>query len=95
MPKFDSPRGFPGFIKVLQRVALIKFSLPNHAKGILAADDKDSYEKLIFVLQSLAKNLEQPEIKDWLGNTKDMLMAEKSGKDKDTEAAKLNAILAK
>ena len=47
------------------------------------------------MFQALAKNLEQPEIKDWLGNTKDMLMAEKSGKDKDAEAAKLNAILAK
>ena len=41
----------------------------------------------------MAKSLEQPEIKEWLGSTKDMLMAEKSGKDKDEEAKKLNGIL--
>jgi hypothetical protein len=53
------------------------------------------FKKVKEIFAALAKNLEQPEIKDWLGNTKDMLMAEKSGKDKDAEAAKLNAILAK
>ena len=41
----------------------------------------------------MAKSLEQPEIKEWLGSTKDMLMAEKSGKDKDEEGKKLNEIL--
>ena len=41
----------------------------------------------------MAKSLEQPEIKEWLGSTKDMLMAEKSGKDKDDEGKKLNDIL--
>ena len=41
----------------------------------------------------MAKSLEQPEIKEWLGSTKDMLMAEKSGKDKDEEGKKLNDIL--
>ena len=45
--------------------------------------------------QALAKNLEQPEIKDWLASTKDMLMSEKSGKDQDSEAKKLNEILKK
>ena len=83
-------------VKILQHITKIEFSLPNHAEGILAAAEwKDSHENFLFVFQALAKNLEQPEIKDWLGNTKDMLMAEKSGKDKDAEAAKLNAILAK
>ena len=46
-------------------------------------------------LQGLAKNLEQPEIKDWLADTKDMLMSEKGGKEKDDEAKKLNLILTK
>ena len=48
-----------------------------------------------FHFQGLAKNLEQPDIKDWLGSTKDMLMKEKSGKDQDSEAEKLTAILTK
>merc|ERR1712029_520192 len=55
----------------------------------------EEFKRVKDIFMALAKNLEQPEIKDWLGNTKDMLMAEKSGKDKDAEAAKLNAILAK
>lgn len=53
------------------------------------------FKKVKEIFTSLAKNLEQPEIKDWLGNTKDMLMADKAGKDKDTEQEKLNAILKK
>jgi hypothetical protein len=46
-----------------------------------------------YFFKGLAKNLEQPEIKDWLASTKDTLMGEKSGKDQETEAAKLDAIL--
>ena len=45
------------------------------------------------LFQGLARNLEQPEVKDWLTSTKDQLMSEKSGKDKDTEGAKVNAII--
>ena len=43
--------------------------------------------------QGYARNLEQPELKDWLANTKDMLMGEKSGPDKEKAAKALNAIL--
>jgi len=51
------------------------------------------FKKVREIFASLAKSLEQPEIKEWLGSTKDMLMAEKSGKDKDEEGKKLNEIL--
>merc|ERR1712158_73114 len=51
------------------------------------------FKKVREIFASLAKSLEQPEIKEWLGSTKDMLMAEKSGKDKDEEGKKLNDIL--
>ena len=44
-------------------------------------------------LQGLAKNLEQPEIKDWLNSTKDMLMGDKSGKDQEKAAEQLNGTL--
>lgn len=44
-------------------------------------------------LQGLARNLEQPEIKDWLSQTKDTLMSEKGGKDKEAESAKLGEFL--
>ena len=44
-------------------------------------------------MQSLARQLEQPEIKDWLANIKDMLMGEKSGKDKEDAAKKLTEVL--
>ena len=43
--------------------------------------------------QGLARNLEQPEVKDWLTETKDQLMGDKSGKDKDEEGKKINAII--
>ena len=46
-----------------------------------------------FYFQGYARNLEQPEVKDWLANTKDMLMGEKSGPDKEKAAKALNAIL--
>jgi hypothetical protein len=46
-------------------------------------------------LQGLAKNLEQPEVKEWLALTKDTLMGDKSGKEQDEEAKRLNAILAR
>jgi len=41
----------------------------------------------------LAKNLEQPEVKEWLSSTKDTLMGDKPGKDQDEEAKKLSEIL--
>merc|ERR1712108_59845 len=43
------------------------------------------FKKVKEIFTGLARNLEQPEIKDWLSNTKDTLMAEKGGKDKDSE----------
>ena len=43
--------------------------------------------------QGLARNLEQPEVKDWLTETKDQLMGEKSGKEKEKEGEKITAIL--
>ena len=49
----------------------------------------------ILYLQSMAKSLEQPEVKEWLANTKEMLMGEKTGKEKDDEGKKLNEILGK
>ena len=52
---------------------------------------KHFHEKFYF--QGYARNLEQPEVKDWLANTKDMLMGEKSGPDKEKAAKALNAIL--
>ena len=47
----------------------------------------------VLELQGLARNLEQPEIKDWLSTTKDTLMSEKTGKDKESENAKLGEFL--
>ena len=41
----------------------------------------------------MARNLEQPEVKDWLSATKDALMGDKTGKEKDEEGKKINAIL--
>ena len=41
----------------------------------------------------MARNLEQPEVKDWLSTTKDQLMGDKPGKDQDKENEKINAIL--
>ena len=48
---------------------------------------------LLLFLQGLAKNLEQPEIKDWLISTKDMLMGDKAGKDQEKAAEQLNGTL--
>ena len=47
----------------------------------------------LLFLQGLARNLEQPEIKDWLNSTKDMLMGDKSGKDQEKAAEQLNGTL--
>ena len=43
----------------------------------------------MFRFQGLARNLEQPEVKDWLVETKDQLMGDKSGKEKDEEGKKI------
>jgi len=51
------------------------------------------FKKVKEIFTGLARNLEQPEIKDWLSTTKDTLMSEKSGKDKDQESAKLQEFL--
>ena len=48
---------------------------------------------IIEYFQGFARNLEQPEVKDWLANTKDLLMGEKSGPDKEKAAEALNKIL--
>ena len=47
----------------------------------------------ISCFQGLARNLEQPEVKDWLTTTKDQLMGDKGGKEKEEESKKINAIL--
>jgi len=51
------------------------------------------FKKVKEIFTGLARNLEQPEIKDWLSNTKDTLMSEKGGKDKEAENAKLQEFL--
>jgi len=51
------------------------------------------FKKVKEVFTGLARNLEQPEIKDWLSTTKDTLMSEKTGKDKESENAKLGEFL--
>jgi hypothetical protein len=51
------------------------------------------FKKVKEVFMGLAKNLEQPEVKEWLAMTKDTLMGDKSGKEQDEEAKKLNGIL--
>jgi uncharacterized protein YozE (UPF0346 family) len=68
----------------------------NNAMAEVLADkiySSTDFKRIKENFSSLAKSLEQPEIKEWLGSTKDMLMAEKSGKDKDDEGKKLNDIL--
>jgi len=51
------------------------------------------FKKVKEIFTGLARNLEQPEVKAWLTETKDQLMSEKSGKDKDAEGEKVNAII--
>merc|ERR1711935_626896 len=53
----------------------------------------EEFKKVKEIFTGLARNLEQPELKDWLSSTKDMLMGEKSGKDQETAAQKLTEIL--
>lgn len=42
---------------------------------------------------SMARNLEQPEASEWLSSTKEMLYSDKTGKEQDQEAVKLNDVL--
>merc|ERR1712018_413120 len=51
------------------------------------------FKKVKEIFSGLARNLEQPEVKDWLTETKDQLMGEKSGKEKEKEGEKITAIL--
>lgn len=51
------------------------------------------FKKVKEVFMGLARNLEQPEVKDWLTETKDQLMGDKSAKEKDTEGDKVTAII--
>jgi len=51
------------------------------------------FKKVKEIFTGLARNLEQPEVKDWLTETKDQLMGEKSGKEKEKEGEKITAIL--
>jgi len=53
----------------------------------------EEFKKVKEIFTGLAKNLEQPEIKDWLNSTKDMLMGDKSGKDQEKAAEQLNGTL--
>ena len=50
-------------------------------------------KKVFLLLQGFARNLEQPEVKDWLSSTKDMLMGEKSGKDQEAAQKSLTEVL--
>jgi len=51
------------------------------------------FKKVKELFMGLARNLEQPEVKDWLTTTKDQLMGDKGGKEKEEESKKINAIL--
>lgn len=51
------------------------------------------FKKVKEIFMGLARNLEQPEVKDWLTETKDQLMGDKGGKEKDEEGKKIAAIL--
>jgi len=53
----------------------------------------EEFKKVKETFAGFARNLEQPEVKDWLANTKDLLMGEKSGPDKEKAAKALNEIL--
>jgi len=53
----------------------------------------EEFKKVKEIFTGLARNLEQPEIKDWLSSTKDLLMGEKSGKDQEKAAKELNETL--
>merc|ERR1712088_914829 len=53
----------------------------------------DEFKKVKEIFTGFARNLEQPEVKDWLSSTKDMLMGEKSGKDQEAAAKSLNETL--
>ena len=47
----------------------------------------------IYDPKGLARNLDQPEVKDWLRETKECLMGEKAAKDQEKENKKLNEFL--
>jgi len=53
----------------------------------------NEFKKVKESFQSLAKNLENSEVKDWLSSTKETLMGDKEGKSKGDEEKKLGAIL--
>merc|ERR1711936_874918 len=53
----------------------------------------DEFKKVKEIFTGFARNLEQPEVKDWLSSTKDMLMGEKSGKDQEAAAKSLTEVL--
>lgn len=53
----------------------------------------NEFKKVKESFQSLAKNLENSEVKDWLQSTKETLMGDKEGKSKGDEEKKLGAIL--
>jgi len=46
------------------------------------------FKKVKELFMGLARNLEQPEVKDWLTTTKDQLMGDKGGKEKEEESKK-------
>jgi len=53
----------------------------------------NEFKKVKESFSSLAKNLENSEVKDWLSSTKETLMGDKEGKSKGDEEKKLGAIL--
>merc|ERR1712223_130729 len=53
----------------------------------------DEFKKVKEIFTGFARNLEQPEVKDWLSSTKDMLMGEKSGKDQEAAQKSLTEVL--
>jgi len=53
----------------------------------------NEFKKVKDLFDSIAKNLENSDVKDWLQSTKETLMGEKEGKSKGDEEKKLSAIL--
>merc|ERR1712223_2301612 len=53
----------------------------------------DEFKKVKEIFTGFARNLEQPEVKDWLSSTKDMLKGEKSGKDQEAAQKSLTEVL--
>jgi uncharacterized protein Smg (DUF494 family) len=53
----------------------------------------EEFKKIKEIFMGLARNLEQPETKEWLTITKETLMSERAGSESDDESKKLVALL--